>query len=319
VFQDLLQRPDVWLANCATSTTLPPPSGGYWLLESYPTSVWRTSGLVPLAGKARATPHETRAALSCLASTYGFVVESPTAPLSHDDVQALVAALPAAALLGGPAVAIPRGVPATVEVDGSRSEGIIWDAHPRARSAPAAALATSSPADDQRDQEDSAAAGDENNHFLPDERDDAGFSAIVERGRRLLHGLAMRANRGEVAGLGYQQLLLALHDASTLGELLGRPQAQAKWSQAYGMWAMRLAVRITREVGRARVKRGNQEVDAGLDTFVWSTSTRDRPQGAWRQSWTRLPYTREQWEAVFPRPRRLLTSSELRQLMRGRE
>jgi len=273
VFEDLLQRPGVQLVNSVTSITLPPLSGGYWLIESYPTSVWRTSGLAPLPGKSRATVPETQAALRAIASTYGFVVETATSPPSHDDVQALVAALPAAALLGGPAVAIPRGVPAVVELDGSRSEGIIWDARPHVTSAPAAALTTAAPPDDRREQEDAAAARDDENRFLPDERDDTGFAAIVERGRRLLHGLAMRANRGEVVGLGYQQLLLALHDASTLGELLGRPDA--RWSQAYGMRVIRLAVQITREVGRVRVKRGAQEIDAGLDTFVWSTSTLD--------------------------------------------
>jgi hypothetical protein len=53
----------------------------------------------------------------------------------HDDLQAIVAALPAAALLGAPARPLPRGLPAR-SLDGAgpartgRAEGIMWDAQP---------------------------------------------------------------------------------------------------------------------------------------------------------------------------------------------
>ena len=107
VFEHLLGLPGVRLANDIETTSLSPLSDGYWLIESYPTSVWRTSGLAPLPGKSRATPEGTRAALTTLATTYGFTVETSSDSLSHDDVQALAAALPAVALLGGPAIAVP--------------------------------------------------------------------------------------------------------------------------------------------------------------------------------------------------------------------
>ena len=60
------------------------------------------------------------------------------APVStHDDLQAVVAALTAAAAAGGPAVVDTKGVPGTVllDRDGSqrRVEGYIWDVKPLSR------------------------------------------------------------------------------------------------------------------------------------------------------------------------------------------
>ena len=52
-------------------------------------------------------------------------------PAGHDDLQALVAALPAVGLLGGPATPVPHGRPPRL-VGGVRVEGLIWDACPTA-------------------------------------------------------------------------------------------------------------------------------------------------------------------------------------------
>jgi hypothetical protein len=183
VFERLLQKPGVRLADDPTATRLAPLEDGYWLLEAYPTSVWRTSGLAPLPGKASCTAEMTRAALTSLVLRYGLALESSSSLVSHDDVQALVAALPAAALLGGPAVAVPRGVPSRIEVDGSRSEGILWDARPRGDSGAPIVAQSATLAADRQEQDDSNAAHDHENRFLPESRDDSGYAAIVERGR----------------------------------------------------------------------------------------------------------------------------------------
>src|SRR5688572_29887509 len=52
VFELLLSRPDVALADPTRPRV--PPHAGYLLLECYPTSIWKRSGLRPLPGKAKA-------------------------------------------------------------------------------------------------------------------------------------------------------------------------------------------------------------------------------------------------------------------------
>ena len=104
---------------------LEPRADRYYLLESFPTSTWRTAALTPLPAKAKT--HDTGPFAIALARAFGV----PLAEVTHDDLQAVVAALPAAALLGAPARAVPRGVPGRAEA-GEWLEGLIWDAQPRA-------------------------------------------------------------------------------------------------------------------------------------------------------------------------------------------
>jgi hypothetical protein len=131
LFDALLARPDVVLADPETTIGA---GAAYAVLECFPTSTWRTSGLKPLPGKGKrpALPPFSRA----LATAYGlpaFVAQS------HDDLQAVVAALAAVAVTGGPALPIRRGVAATTATaasDRRRFEGFIWDAKPQRRAGP---------------------------------------------------------------------------------------------------------------------------------------------------------------------------------------
>jgi hypothetical protein len=125
VYADLLARRGVALADPAGRNG----DTRYVVLECFPTSAWRSSGLVPLPAKGRKpelAPYWRR-----LRRAYGL----PSCRIaSHDDLQAIVAALSAAAAAGGPAIALPRGLPATVarNSDGSSLllEGYIWDVEP---------------------------------------------------------------------------------------------------------------------------------------------------------------------------------------------
>ncbi len=126
VFAALLRKRGVRLAQ--GDKTVPNPGAGYLLLECFPTSVWRTAGLNVLPGKAK------RIALGPFTEALCAAFRIPRfRPGTHDDLQAVVAAVAAAAVVGGPAVAVPRGAPAILR-EGDEGpilfEGIIWDARP---------------------------------------------------------------------------------------------------------------------------------------------------------------------------------------------
>jgi Protein of unknown function (DUF429) len=131
VFDTLLALPHVRLANDPDCPPLGLPGDGQYLVaECFPTSTWRASGLVPLPAK-RKRPD---LALFTKELRRRFWLPATTATANHDDLQALVAALSAAALLGG-ARAIPHGRPAATDGSG-RVEGLIWDAAPLSNSPP---------------------------------------------------------------------------------------------------------------------------------------------------------------------------------------
>ena len=126
VFAALLRRPDVVLVNDVGVSTLAVPARGYYVLEAFPTSVWRATGLAPLPGKRAAGRRRVRPAAR--AGVRPALVASPRP--SHDDLQALVAALPPAApRRAGPRAAARRSGRAA---DGGLVEGLIWDAAPTA-------------------------------------------------------------------------------------------------------------------------------------------------------------------------------------------
>lgn len=132
LFELLLAMGHVHLANSARALPLPLlPSGHYYVLECFPTVTWRSSGLAPLPAK-RKRPN-TRHFYSQLASRWGLPSLSPAIHIGHDDLQAVVAALPAASLLGA-GRPVPHGVPSFVlpsmSVPQHRVEGIIWDTRP---------------------------------------------------------------------------------------------------------------------------------------------------------------------------------------------
>ena len=136
VFAELLSRRDVVLVN-DDATDIAPRPAGYWLMECFPTSTWRTSGLEALPGHRRAPAEVVERFARRLVAAYGLPPSAVTA--DHDDLQAVVSTLPAVGLLGGPARAYARGEPAR-SVDAVLVEGIIWDAAP-AGGAEAAATA----------------------------------------------------------------------------------------------------------------------------------------------------------------------------------
>ncbi|HYV67110.1 MAG TPA: hypothetical protein VE964_12770 [Myxococcales bacterium] len=126
VFAHLLGKPGVALADPAGCAAGP---GAYVILECFPTSAWRSSGLRALPAKGKKP--DLAQFLRALSAPYSL----PRARVqSHDDLQALVAALSAAAVAGGPATALPRGAPAKVIAPPSgsqlRVEGYIWDVQP---------------------------------------------------------------------------------------------------------------------------------------------------------------------------------------------
>jgi hypothetical protein len=129
VFDELLRSPSVFLADGPAGGH---GDGGYLVLECHPTSTWRESGLRPLPAKRKAPPEVLGTYAERLRAEFGL----PAAPAEdHDGLQAVVAALPAAGLLGGPATAVPKGQPSRVLPAGAtapphRVEGLIWDARP---------------------------------------------------------------------------------------------------------------------------------------------------------------------------------------------
>ncbi len=132
VFDELRKLNGVVPCNAVPSN--PPKasmSGGYYLLECFPTSTWRTLGLTPLPGHRKAPP----TTVLQFAERLRTLLTLPHSALTdhHDHLQAVVAALTGIALLGGPVVPVKRGVPAfrSIGLQGApfhTLEGIIWDA-----------------------------------------------------------------------------------------------------------------------------------------------------------------------------------------------
>ena len=126
LFVALLARPGVVLANSGSMSMI---DDGYVVLECFPTSTWRASGLRALPGKGKRP--DLSPYLQALSNAFGL---PPFATSSHDELQAVVAALAAVGALGGPASAIQRGEAATMIADSNggrrRLEGFIWDARP---------------------------------------------------------------------------------------------------------------------------------------------------------------------------------------------
>ena len=263
VFAELLSRPDVDLVNDDAGEIEPRPAG-YWLIECFPTSTWRTSGLEALPGHRRAPPEVVKRFARRLVAAYGLPSSAETE--NHDDLQAVVSTLPAIGLLGGPARAYARGEPARA-VDSVLVEGIIWDAAPAGGAKGAAST------------------------LLVDERD-VDLEPCIDRGAKLFQELVCRANRGEAAGISYKGFVELVHGAS-FEEIRGRP-----WAQSDVPDVLHLAEQITGAVGRQSVTRGSVVIRAGMDTFIWPKAPpHTRSEQAWKEE---LPYSRDEWLSVFP-------------------
>lgn len=102
---------------------------GYVILETFPTATWRASGLTPLPAKAKRP--DVQGCYDRLAAAYAL---PPVRVSSHDDLQAIVAALAGVGVAGGPVTARPHGEACVMaeHAEGARRvEGFIWDAAPR--------------------------------------------------------------------------------------------------------------------------------------------------------------------------------------------
>jgi hypothetical protein len=131
----------------------------------------------------------------------------------------------------------------------------------------------------------------------------------LERGIRLFKRLAERANKGECIGIGYQQFCCFLHDVETFRELKERT-----WKPGDSAWTIGLAEMITDSAGRISVTKHGVTLETGMDTYIWNEKPpHERPVEAFNKTNTApLPYTRQQFERVFPlQTRRLITNDDL--------
>jgi hypothetical protein len=311
VFEHLTRSGRAGLVNVLDPEGIRDPSRRYYLVECFPTQTWRSSQLVPLPGKNSATPLDVEAWAATLWQRYGFPEGRPWDG-SHDDLQAVVAALPAAALLGGPCIPAPLGKPGhQLSANGALPphwvEGLIWDAcpledrltipveRPRRRGVSVDAPHTFP-----------SGKPDPTNPILIDDRADD--SGPVERGVRLFEYLAACANREDPTGIGYAQFACFIHQAESFQKLAGRSYLPSDSGHVVS-----LAHQVTDAAcGRMDLSRGLRTIAVGMDTFIWSNRPPyDRPQPAFRAT----PYSQEEWRCIFPDgERRLIGVRELASL-----
>jgi len=110
VFAHLLRHPQCALVNSDSPMSL--EAGQFAVLETFPTMTWRTCGMKPLPSRRATTPEVQREALRGLARTFAMPPDLLPVDCTHDEVQAIVAALAGVAVQGGPARPVFHGVPA---------------------------------------------------------------------------------------------------------------------------------------------------------------------------------------------------------------
>jgi hypothetical protein len=147
--------------------------------------------------------------------------------------------------------------------------------------------------------------GDEMENLTPDERG-------LDRGARLFAYLVDAANSGDALGIAYSDFIAYLHGAASFRELAGRSYMPGDTADV-----LCAAEAVTaRAGGRKRVGRAGRTIDAGMDTFIWSSKPPfDRPEAAWCGSRFGIPYSRADWLLVFPREARhlvVITQLELK-------
>jgi hypothetical protein len=281
-----------------------PSSGMFWLLECFPTHTWRSSQLATLPGKSRVGQNDALVAAYARSLQQRYVLpdlQPWTGTDTHDDLQAIVAALPAVGFLNGPCLAKPLGkagwqVTSNGDVPAHWVEGLIWDATlPKAELERSIERPAELPVPRQ--------SADTENPLLVDDRDDDA-ETLLNRGVRLFQHLADLANRGDAVGIGYAQLVSCVHGVDNFQDVTNR-----KYAQSDTPHVLRFAQQITEESGGAvRLTRGNVTIAAEMDAFVWrKESPHDRPACAFEGT----SYTSQEWREVFPDgERRLLDARE---------
>ena len=309
VFEELLSLGRATLAN-EPEAALPmsvSDAGRYVLLECFPTSTWRCSGLVPLPGHRNAPPDVVEDHAAKLRDRYGLPATAITR--HHDNLQAVVAALPAAALVGGPCEAISRGQPGVPQAALGDTpehwvEGIIWDARPREVIKPAMRPGSQpcTPGDVTPGGATTVDEEDAKNLILPDERD-AASEEVLERGVLLFQKLVQCANAGHSLGIGYADFVRWVYDVDDYAKVAGE-----KYLPSHSGYVVRLAQHITEAAGgRQKVTKNGVTIESGMDSFIWQKSgNHDRSPKAWESRWSPLPYTRGDWLKVFPHGNRKL-------------
>jgi hypothetical protein len=286
----------------------------YWLLECYPTSTWRRTVLRALPGKTN--PACTAAVISAFAralwQNYSLPNPFDEWAASHDDLQAVVAALPAAALLGGPCGVVPMGQTGRwIEATEERPtphwiEGFIWDAslpdrndlepmiipHIEAHERPAEGLFRN------------------DNPLLIEDLDHGAGADAIGRGVRLFHHLAELSRNGQAVGIGYKRFACFVHGVGNdrYEEIAGRV-----WGRSDGMFVLQLAHQITEASGgNQHVGAGENLIQTGMDAFIWQQRP---PHNRNAAAFVDAP-SEAAWRAVFPDGhRRLITERELLELL----
>jgi hypothetical protein len=134
----------------------------------------------------------------------------------------------------------------------------------------------------------------------------------VQRGVRLFRYLAEQANRGNVVGIAYSDFVAFLHGKGSFRDVAGRNYLPGDSPEVIELaWSVTEA-----NGGRIAVTAGERTIRSGMDTFIWaSRPPYDRPEKAFRNPKGTLPYTREDWKAVFPDGlRRMIKPGELARL-----
>lgn len=276
-------------------------AGEYFLLECFPTSTWRESGLTPLPGKRRVGNNSALVEqyLKSLQRRFGLPVFSHWSG-SHDDLQAIVAALPAVGLLKGPCVASSKGSPGKWYPNADTQdrwwvEGLIWDAKPLQPQLGIVPENIQFPIP-------STPKYDGKNPLLLDDRDDEG-ELLLERGINLFQYLAQSANDGNAIGIGYAQLICCVHGVQSFEQVANR-----RYSQSDTRYVLEFAYEITSAAGGPiRISRNGVAINVGMDAFIWK---RRRPHSRPTEAFTNAAYSYLDWLAIFPDGKRQLISTE---------
>ncbi len=141
--------------------------------------------------------------------------------------------------------------------------------------------------------------GEASAHLLRLMPDESG----VARGVRLFRYLAEQANRGKPTGISYGDFIAHLHGKGSFQEVAGRNYLPGDSGAV-----IRLAWSITdANGGRIIVAASGRTIQSGMDSFIWaSRDPYDRSVKAWLNPKGSLPYSRADWEAIFPEGRRRL-------------
>lgn len=307
VFEHLRKNGNAVIANDREQVAVEKlPDGKFWLLECFPTSTWKMSRLAALPGKYRvgkqhdliaeyARSLQQRYELSGLAPWKG----------THDDLQAIVAALPAVGLLQGPCQAVPGGIEgwneiATENVPGHWVEGIIWDATladeqlEKNLELPRALPKKKGTAD--------LAESLEENPLLIDDRDDDA-EHLLNRGKKLFQHLADKANAGQPVGIGYAQLIGFVHAREHFKDVANRGYLPSDTKHV-----LSFAQQITEESGGpVTLSRDGTKIDVGMDAFIWKKQhPHNRPPKAFEYA----SYSEQDWINLFPNGERRLVKSD---------